>query len=662
MTRALLAIPSLLLLLIAGGPGHAPEAHADVKEFSEVTGKLFDPKSVDPAIVRAGSLEIVLNQKASRIIEGAMVPADQYRVSVLVTMSKKPKPKPAADTKDKTPPEEQLNPGSLLSVDSLISRFEAGDPGAKKPLPAAAAGAEDEEFVYEVQSVQMQVTFSDKVSTAAQTELQATLKKEFTDAFGDKLKFQSKSAGDIIKEEPPKPETLWDSLSKLQFVVMALILGAMFIGSLLVFKLVPSRQGAMPFRIELNNAQQDALNAATGAGPRIDGRYGEEADPYGTDTDTHVRDVGVSSEDDAKLIVRQLKALEQQIAAFVRQNTAIAGVVLHEWAASDDFIKITLFLEALAKEGVNIDRTEFRPEVMDAIRASRGATTRLSLREREGALEEVYWGLVSNTFLGEDRTSGQFRFLETVNDEAIVELISGESEEAQVTVLLGLSERRAARVLSRLEPQRREALLRGIFAANPMEAEALAELAARLSDRVTEIKSSQPDVIRMSEGVESLVPILETMDFETQFATAQSFLYMQADLKSKIETRYFNVALLPDAKTGFLEGVFQERKPEWIHSLLAMFDTEFRDRAIAVLPALQQRMIRDLASSPVTPSAAWGALRELNDEILDRLANREITLPSIFNEEPLAIPTANAEGSETAEIPQAVDTGEENAA
>jgi hypothetical protein len=141
----------------------------------------------------------------------------------------------------------------------------------------------------------------------------------------------------------------------------------------------------------------------------------------------------------------------------------------------------------------------------------------------------------------------------------------------------------------------------------------------------------------MSEGVESLIPILETMDFESQYATAQSFLFMQQDLKAKIEARYFNVAMLPDAKPEFLESIFQDRQPGWMHALLAMYDEEFRKRALASLPSIQQRMIADQANVAVTPSAAWGALRELNDEILDRVARGELALQSIFHEEPLAI-------------------------
>jgi flagellar motor switch protein FliG len=132
------------------------------------------------------------------------------------------------------------------------------------------------------------------------------------------------------------------------------------------------------------------------------------------------------------------------------------------------------------------------------------------------------------------------------------------------------------------------------------------------------------------KGIEGFLPLLETMDFESQYATAKGFLTLDRTLLGTIFESYFNVGMLPATKPEFLSRIFIDRQTDWIKAILSQFSKEFNEKVKDCLPPMQQRMLQG-GIETVSRGAALDALAKLNDEILGKIKNGEMRTSDLYD-------------------------------
>jgi len=313
----------------------------------------------------------------------------------------------------------------------------------------------------------------------------------------------------------------------------------------------------------------------------------------------------------------------------------VARAILQEWVGSDDrLVEIAITLEVLARHGVQLEKIGVRPETMREIRNCRASVAKLSRDELRIHMHEIYWNLVSTGFFGEERAVSPFVFLDPFDEATILKIISRETIDQKAAVILSLNERRAAKLIAKLPEGEKEKLVAEICKGKPVDRATLAQIVARLKPLAQQYAEELAYAGSLETNLEGLVPVLERMDFETQFPTARSLRTMDETLKDRLKAAYFNVAFLPECRTEFLARVFVDRSADWIQAVLSQFDSSFRNRVVGLLPPLQQRMLESQSEVQVLPHYALGLLRGLNQEVLTRIQARELSHEEIFDLNP----------------------------
>lgn len=608
--------------------------------------KAPDPVLVDQAFLKGNTLEGLLSQKVTKIIDTHISRPDLYRVSVNITMTRHELPPPPEARKPaQTVPDLPVADANLFDVQKLVDHYESEMERLKtseRPINISMrsdSAAVDQNAYYEVSNAKVLVGIDDHVPAATVTSVAKELQDALGPIFDKRLTLQVQAT----KLTPSFWTLLNEWIYKFELLVIAMGVGLLFLTGILLHKIVASWQARWPKRSEISQNRNSTNQNAEGEG-------GEKKDDKAKDDPVlTVSQKGDGEDLEARHRLEQIQSLENQIAAFSKANPAIPHALAQEWSGSEDGIdKLAMLLETLAKQQVPIERVEVRGDVLKKLRGGRPAGTTATPEQRRDGLQEIYWNLISMAFVGEELAVSPFLFVESVNNETLVELLSREGIEAQAAVLMSLNEKRASKLLTLFDPSAREALLAQICSNQALSPEAMTELIERLREAINEhLATHDRRLESASSGVSALGPILKLMDFATEFAAASGLMAIDRGLRASLEANYFNVALLPDAKPEFLSGVFLDRSPDWIESVVSLYPASFKALVVGLLPPMQQRMLEGNSGVSVSKAVATAALKELNDDILGRLSRNELTLGDIFSSD--SDEGVNPEGETTVE-------------
>jgi hypothetical protein len=657
---ALLALISLLLPISSMIAAPLLSSLARAADVSPMESRLFNPDWVDIALLRANTLELLLNHKVAKVIETYPLLPGEYRSNVVVSVHKVEIPPPpsaevaplddsnsdsddqdAKDLADKQAADAEAkekdaaeNPTGLpydknfMTVNSLLDRYKddlhddqaidakmrkiaeaerAAHPGTTK---AGEPEAKPEPvFEYQVQSLQINVLIDETTHKEWTPLIQRDLQAAFSPVFGQKVK--------VVMERMPfhTPDFQQKALkwfTELQTPLILTLLIAGILAALILYRVLPAAKLPKPVKA-------DEPVVAKVEEPKIEEAPVAAEAPPAPEAVAPVEE-GESAEE-IRADVRRQKA---RVLKFVTKNPESARNVIRDWVAQEEMLpSVALFLDTLARNDIQLAKIDIRPEILKAIRNQKSLLSQIDPADVREMYKQIYWALVSNASFGEDLQMTTFAFLETVADGGLLRMLADESPEAQATVLLSLNERRSAKLISKLPREAREGVLSQICAGPKLSKEAHEALMARLQARAKDSDSAA------AESLESLVPILSKLNFETQFATARSFLSMDATLRERLTTEYFHVAMLPAASSAFVSKIFVDRPSDWIKSVLSQFDETFRARVIAFLPPMQQRML-DGGDQRVPTAQAMTVLKELNAEILEKIRVGEFSMSEIF--------------------------------
>jgi flagellar motor switch protein FliG len=651
-------------------PASIPEGISD----ETVADRVFDPNWLDPKIRRANVLEILLNKKVRQIIKARAIPERQFASSTSISVNESwvmpPKnpnaKKPEKDAKDddgiaakddSDKPELDLD-GRIVDADYLISQYESDVEKDEKEAAqkrkekraeelkrrqlagentTAAADEDTPQLKYEVGTVLIQATVSDQLPKDTVAGLEQNLKSAFSPAFGNRLTVQVRT-GKFAAESQWPLIVKW--LRDLEALAIALAIGAIALLALLILKFIPSWQLWRALKTEHTQKNFKETKGTVTRAKKEEPNAEEEKTkperemappPFQRDI-SHM--IGSEEEgEEAKPAVpvsdeERARDLRAKIVEYAKKQPSAARTILQEWVGTDEmFTKIALLLETLAEQGVQLEKINVRPQALRAIRACRAAVSKFAPEELRLNLEDIYWNLVSTGFFGEERAVSPFIFMDALSDASILKMLADEPIAEKAAVVLGLRERRAASLLSRLHRDEREGILGLVFSGNPMNPKAIESLISRLKTKAA-LKSGFASQMDGSE--DALVPILEKMPFESQFAAARTLLDGDPAQKKSVLESFFNVAFLSEATNDFITQTFVDRSAEWIHAVLSRFGADFRQRVIDVLPPIQQRMLLEMDGMDMLPGVAMKILKDLNKEINDKIVIRTISLQDIY--------------------------------
>ncbi len=655
----------------------------------DLSQKIFDSDLIDHAYVKANALEMLINEKVRKLIQAFPVRADQYRSNVVITVQPKKKDEAPADPnnpdigdlpmaqknlvfdlndlvdkyKDEVRQERTANRrvasmhAKAKTVGDLQDEADAGQGPSAAMLESLA-----EMPSYEVTAASVQVTLSDQLKPEVNDAVLKGLTSAFQPAFGTRLSVLVRQ-GDVTIPEVPLQQWAIDwvkkNLTTAIAIAAALILFGVwlcfsiirnaFFGILGIFSAIGSffaaigrffatiwhafnawrdrRDSKELKKLEISEKAkaEAALLAAKAAEQNEATRKSEEAAAQEK-----------AKEDELKLTADERNAAagiiqaEAQIIEFVKAHPSAPKNVILDWVSNEEhYPKLLLMLELLAKRGVPFETAETRLEAIRKIREYKRQVSQMGVVEVHQALEDLYWALVSNSYLGEHTGEPGLAFLDQVSDVNLGRLIETEPAEAQAAVLLSLDEARASRVIANFSAPRRNEILKTLSSGKTIDQASVAQMIDRLRKVVKTTVESPVTAPASDAGIEALVPLLTKMDFDTQFVTAQSFMALETGLRKRLMSKYFNVALLPLAREDYLARLFEDREIEWTRAVIAGFDDVFRRRVIAMLPPMQQRMLEGVINVPY--GEVMGRLRELNQTVLERLASGEMSNQEIFD-------------------------------
>ena len=650
----------------------------------DLSQKIFDSDLIDHAYVKANALEMLINEKIRKLIQSYPVRADQFRSNVVITVQ--PKKKDDAPAGDPNMPDigdlPMAQKNLVFDLNDLVDKYKdevrqertANRRVASMHAKARTLGDLQDEVEtnstgpsaamletlaempsYEVTAASVQVTLSDQLDAEVSDAVLKGLTTAFQPAFGTRLSVLVRQ-GDVATPEVPLQEWAIDWVKKNITTAIAIAVALVLLGVWLFFSIIRNAfrgiigvfaaigsffatiwRGFNVWRDRRDSKELKKLEIAEKAKAEaavIAAKNAADAEVTRKAEELSAQEK--AKEDELKLTADERNAaagiieVEAQITEFVKAHPGAPKNVIRDWVPNEEhYPKLLLMLELLAKRGVPFETAETRLEALRKIREYKRQVSQMGIVEVHQALEDLYWALVSTSYLGEHTGEPGLSFLDQVGDVNLGRLIETETAEAQASVLLSLDEARASRVIANFSAPRRNEILKALSSGKTLDQASVAQMVDRLREVVKTTVASPVTAPASDAGIEALVPLLTKMDFDTQFVTAQSFMALDLGLRKRLMSKYFNVALLPLAREDYLARLFEDREIEWTRGVIAGFDDVFRRRVIAMLPPMQQRMLEGVINVPY--GEVMARLKELNQTVLDRLANGEMSNQEIFD-------------------------------
>ena len=620
-----------------------PSLHAEISS-SVPSIRAFDTQYLDRATLTANTLESLLNERMRRVINAAGIRAGDFSAAVTVHVNKVPRlkkgadplpppPKPIVSTSflepKKSPTDSpdfsSFQDHSLLNADDLVNRFESEElerlkndrtPASKPDIFSDLTTEDEEPFTYTVNQIYAQAALNEKLGTDVRTQVEKALRTALDPIYPGHINVEVTSFAAYDSPWWLKALT-W--LQKLQFFAITIlaILGAIFF--LVLSRLIPSWQSRLPLRTAHEHKEELPPEVAAEEEIPVDDKA-EETPP--------ALPSSPPPNDDA-LLTEKIEAIQKDIVTFLNQHPALAGKVIADWGVNEEpASKISLCVELLSREGLDIGRVEFRLDQLKVLRDFKRSGTEVSLSERLAFFKEMFWDFVSAQHLAQETVISPFEFLNTTEEGAIFEAIQRETVPIKAQIIASINARRGAQILSQFPTSQKRQIMDSLVAGVKLTQAEILPVADRLRTHVKDLLKARSGIAKPSTDV--LVAILRTMDFPEQLNACKGFFNLDAPARSVLLSSFFNVGLLPLAKDSFLQKIFVDRPTDNIRTLFNHFDETFANRVRELLPPMQKRMLEGFSGEIISNGATMAALRDLNELILGQIASREFSLADIF--------------------------------
>jgi hypothetical protein len=599
-----------------------------------------NPHLIDKSIFKGHELESLVTTKIDQIFSTYIADKDKYRFNVNISVARASYDPAiaaaAAEAAEKKAEKEKARAqampdlpalsGSVFDLQKIIDAYaddlaqnnQDNDQPNINVIMQSGASTVDRNAWYEVSGTVVTAV----VDTTVPTEVFEKAKTAVNDAL--KAVFSTRLTFNITQEQLTKKPVFWERASRFQLVVTALIAFLAAIALILIGKLVPSRQVSQAQKIEIET-QQRAAQA------RIATTAKKEAEPKGDAKGKKETEGGTLNAFD--ILFLEIQDLEKQIGSVGQMRPGVPKLLMEEWSGTEEgLLNIAVMLETLAKFSVGIERFEVKKDVLKSMRALKNKLIEMKPDKKAAILKDVYWALVSYSFISEEQLGSQFKFLETVNDAGIAELICEEPIDIQAMVLLGLHESRSSKVMARLPDATKPELLSKICTGPDLKEKEIKKAAERLRTAANKMMAERNCKAGDEDGgVGALIPMLKSMDFKTRFQTARGLLYLETETKERLRSKFFNVAFLPELRLERLAALFGRHDAQWIHTILSQYDQAFYDKVIGILSDSVKSKLEEMKQVPVVPSAAYAVLESLDREICADVEAGRMTLADEYD-------------------------------
>lgn len=216
------------------------------------------------------------------------------------------------------------------------------------------------------------------------------------------------------------------------------------------------------------------------------------------------------------------------------------------------------------------------------------------------------------------REDDLFGFLEQLNEAQIMHILKDEPLGVSGFVLAQISPTKSGAILQKLDAPNRAKFLYAIGNITQIPREIYKELADRLSLKALEVSNMK---FVASDGVESLVGLIENLPVAKQFEYIHSLSEVDLNLAKKLRARtvtFPELATLPDK---FLTRGLQTADGDTLALALQAADPTHRDRFLQLLPERMRLMVQSTMDARRDPSpldvesAQNRLLRIFRDEI-----------------------------------------------
>jgi flagellar motor switch protein FliG len=635
---------------------HSAEPAGSQDEYSDT---VLRRKDLDKATLRQNALEALLSEKLRRVVKSAGVRPSDFQSAVTIHVvetiippekrknADEPDDDPKLNSKDKSkekaknriPDFASFQDESLFSTSTLMKKYSDELKDEKeRALAEADPDADNQDLLddvddpkvdYIVDNVYMHVSLTDQVSNELGDQVGTTLKNAFDPVFGAKLHFDVQRD---VKHTPIWPQELFKWMSQFQNLAMFILAALAGLIALWMIKKIPSWQSQWTKR-----TAHEYIAKNEGATRHEEILTAPKEEPKEIIPEPPVADPTPSLEEIEREARRKIFKIEKKIVNFIKGRPYLPQRVLQDWGnlteTDQTLPKINLAVELFASHQVAVGKVEFRAELLDELRSSKKKLREMKLEDKIEVLEAIFWDVVSTEHLAHQSVPKTFGFLDVADDSVVASALQQETPETCALILVSLHEARASKIMSLLPGKNRREVMSHLFgaesAAQNISIARAKEISEKLKSKMDTIAVEQAAMGKI-KGIEGFLPLLQTMDFESQYATSKGFLSLERSLLGRIFETYFNVGMLPAAKPEFLARIFIDRETNWIKTVLSQFSPEFKEKVRECLPPMQQRMLEG-GNDTISRGAALDALAKLNDEILEKFKNGEMRSSDLFD-------------------------------
>lgn len=571
---------------------------------------------LEPELVKGSALESLIKAKVRDVLlsRGYSESHFESTVSVKVTKSNpqpvksdsKKKPLVAAENANKQVPPMFLESARAFDTDRVIgSLYKDGED------PAAAVANQyvaSQVAIY----VGLKTTMSPEklatIETALKTQLQPLIGQAALD-----LKVELVSHADSSQ--------LIELLYKFQNLAICFLMGFLTLCGLLLWKLLTGSGSRNQLKLDMNQRKKEESEIS---------KKGSSEDK---DSDSKPIHFAPNRPGPTPVISpqKQIQGLKKKIASLAQRNTNGFSAQLEQWVRlGEPASKIALTLESVSDEGALPPRFAVEHDSLAELKQAKEAILRMEPSEVVENLEQIYWELLASECFGEQSVETPLKGLEKFDDSILAAVLLGEEPGVQNAILSSIESRRASKVLTRLKPEIRKKLLEQLSDSDIAQVNPDQSLFNQLKSKAEETQKSGPATLDGSNSLQkSFLSILDTMDFETQFAIGLSIVAMSEEKRGNLLSEFFHISLLPLFNDEALQNIFTDRTPEWIVGVTSQFEG-LVERVRPLLPPIQQRMLEGTKQT-MAKKSILDELETLHTQMSEKLASGSLSIDQLYS-------------------------------
>lgn len=361
-----------------------------------------------------------------------------FNVSVEVNLVEAPVKKTEVLTKarsEKKVSTEDLSVG-LVDANALIEKYEAEAQALHEQVPVATQ-SDLARSPYIVKAISVSVGVQDSLGDAYAKEIGDWLKKRLASDFKESVTTHVQLLK-ALPTKPVRPKGLLDYLTSLQILVACLLLSGVILLSVLLMKLMGSKDARESRKLTAQLQQNMRLQQ-------------EQAQLSAEKSNKDEREF--PEDDRARPVELEMtQSLQEKVYFSAADNVAILGEVFQSWMENGErgFFKTAMLIDVLMSLGrqknqvnstssfdwSNVIPAQFRKKM-------RGVYEKIAimgLPERIRILEELYWDLISIKTLGNNSLVQPFQFVSSVPMPEIRTLLANQNSQMKALAVLHMSD------------------------------------------------------------------------------------------------------------------------------------------------------------------------------------------------------------------------------